>query len=42
MIMENHHDVLIAVGEPAELRLVELINTLQSACADAKCQRDQV
>jgi hypothetical protein len=26
MIMENHHDVLMAVGEPAESRILELKN----------------
>ena len=36
MIMENHHDILIAVGEPAESRLIELKSAQQGTPADAE------
>jgi len=39
MIIENHHDILIAVGEPAESRLLELKSAQQGTPADAKKRR---
>lgn len=39
MIMENHHDTLIAVGEPAESRLLEFKSAQQSTPAGAKKRR---
>lgn len=39
MIMENHHDILIAVGEPAESRFLELKTAQQGTPVDAKMRR---
>jgi hypothetical protein len=39
MVMENHHDILMAVGEPAESRILELKSAQQGTPADAKKRR---
>ncbi len=36
IIIENHHDILIAVGEPAESRLLEVKSAQQGTPSDAK------